>query len=70
MNSITESVVTIAVAIVGLASLAVIVSRNARTTDIIDAGGNAFTSALGMAISPVTGGGNGGFNNYTGRVFG
>lgn len=74
MNNITESVVTIAVAIVGLASLAVLVSRNARTSEIIDSGGNAFSRALGVAVSPVTGGGggfgNGGFNGVSGRVWG
>lgn len=69
MNSVTESVVTVAVAIIGLATLAVIVSRNARTTDIIKAGGGAFNSALATAISPVTGGGMG-MNFDTGRVFG
>ena len=57
MNSITESIVTIAVAIIGLATLAVIVSKNANTTGVINSGGNAFNSALATAISPVTGGG-------------
>ena len=70
MNNLTESVVTVLVAIIGLATLAVIVSRNARTTEIIDSTWGGFSGALGMAISPVTGGGNGGFNNTTGRVFG
>lgn len=70
MNNITESVVTIAVAIIGLASLAVIVSRNANTTAVIDSAGNAFNTSLATAISPVTMAGNGGFNFSTGRVFG
>jgi len=69
MNSISESLVTVAVAIIGLASLAVIVSRNARTTDIIKAGGGVFNSSLATAISPVTGGGSG-MDFSTGRVFG
>lgn len=66
MNSLTESVVTVAVAIIGLASLAVLVSRNARTSEVISSTGKAFNSALATAISPVTGGGgfgNGGFSN-------
>lgn len=70
MNSVTESVVTVAVAIIGLASLAVLVSRNATTKDLIKETGNVFNTGLGIAISPVTGGGNGGFNSSTGRVFG
>jgi len=68
MNNLTESVVTIAVAIIGLATLAVLVGRNSKTTDVIGAAGNAFNSALGTAISPVMGGG--GLSIPTGRVFG
>lgn len=45
----------VALAIVGVASLAVVVSRNANTQGIITASGNAFTNALGVAVSPVTG---------------
>lgn len=52
------TVSVVALAIVGVASLAVIVSKNADTTNVITASGNAFTNALGVAISPVTGGGN------------
>lgn len=59
MDRLTESVVTILVAIIGLATLAVIVGRNSRTTQVIGAAGSAFNSALGTAISPVTGGGGG-----------
>jgi len=56
MNNITESVVTIAVAIIGLATLAVLVSRNAATSQVIGSAGKAFSSALAIATSPVTGG--------------
>lgn len=49
------TVSVVALAIVGVASLAVIVSKNANTTGVITASGNAFTNALGVAISPVTG---------------
>lgn len=43
-------------AIVGVATLALIVSNNSQTTQIISATGNAFSNALGVAVSPVTGG--------------
>jgi hypothetical protein len=69
MDRLTESVVTIAVAIIGLATLAVIVGRNSRTTDVIKAAGGAFNTALGTAMGPVMGGG-AGLNLDTGRVFG
>lgn len=70
MNNITESVVTIAVAIIGLATLAVIVSKNANTTGVINSAGNAFNSALGTAISPVTGGGGSNpFGSFGANIF-
>lgn len=57
MDRLTESIVTIAVAIIGLATLAVLVSRNARTSQVIDSASKGFMGSLGVAISPVTGGG-------------
>lgn len=56
MDRLTESVVTIAVAIIGLATLAVLVSRNANTAGVITSAGRAFSGSLGVAVSPVTGG--------------
>ena len=61
MNNAMEQVVTIAVAIVGVATLAVLVSQRSNTASVIKAAGNAFTGALGVAVSPITGG-NGGSN--------
>lgn len=69
MKALNETVVTIAVGIIGLATLAVLVSRNANTSGVISAAGNAFTGVLGVAVSPVTGGGTG-ISGVTGRVFG
>lgn len=57
MNDIMDKVATIAVAIIGVATLAVLVSKKAATPQVIQAAGSAFTSALGVAVSPVTGGG-------------
>lgn len=55
MNSLLETVVTIATAIVGVAFLAILVSKNSNTTGVIQAAGSAFGNALGVAESPVTG---------------
>ena len=55
MNSITESVVTIATAIVGVAILAIIISKKSNTSGVIQAAGSAFGNALAVATSPVTG---------------
>lgn len=60
MDHLLNGVVSIAVAIVGVALLAVLVSRNAQTPAVISSAGNAFASALNAATGPVTGGGFGG----------
>lgn len=51
-----EEVATIATAIVGVAILAVLVSKRADTANVIRSAGNAFSGALATAVSPVTGG--------------
>lgn len=55
MSPFLESMTTIALAIVGLAIVAVLVSRKARTSAVIQSAGSAFSNALGIASSPVTG---------------
>lgn len=54
-NSIIEAVVTIAMAIVGLAIIATLVSNKANTTGVIQASASGFSNALAVAQSPVTG---------------
>ncbi|MGH7783490.1 MAG: hypothetical protein ACREO5_06595 [Candidatus Binatia bacterium] len=63
MKDITAAIVTVAVAIVGIALLAVLVSKNAQTPQVLSAAGSAFSGAIGAAVSPLTGGG-GGFTGY------
>ena len=55
MDQITSAIVTIAVAIVGVATLAVLVSKNAQTPQVISSAGNAFSMALNAATGPVSG---------------
>ena len=55
MNTFTEMVVTIATAIVGLAVVSVLVSKRSQTPAVIQASGSAFSNALAVAESPVTG---------------
>jgi len=64
MDGVGEKVATIAVAIIGVATLAVLVSRNANTAGVINAGGNAFVNALNAATAPVRGGS--GLSNFQG----
>lgn len=68
MNEIWSGVVTIATAIVGVAILAVIVSKQANTSGVISSAGGALAQDIGAAVSPVTGGsfGAGGFGNVLG----
>lgn len=55
-DRLISSLVTIATGIIGLAIIAVLVSKNAQTGQVIGAGGSAFSGALAAAEAPVTGG--------------
>lgn len=54
MNNIGASITAIAVAIIGVAIVAVIVSSNAQTPQVLQAAGSAFGGILQVAVSPVT----------------
>jgi hypothetical protein len=54
-NQLVTSVVTVAMAIIGVAIIAVLVSKQANTTGVIQASSSGFSQALGTALSPVTG---------------
>lgn len=56
LDHITTSIVTVITAIIGVAIIAVLVSKNSQTSQVLTAGGNAFANILGVAESPVTGG--------------
>jgi hypothetical protein len=67
-DQIISGGVSVALAIVGLAILAVLVSRNAQTGDVISAAASGFAADLSAAVSPVTGGGGGfGFGGFSGQ---
>ena len=55
MNQVTESIVTIFTAIVGVAVLAVLVSQKSNTAGVLSAFGSAFSNSLSAATGPVTG---------------
>ena len=57
MKGIGEQITAVLVAVIGVAILAVIVSKNANTASVLSAGGKAFAQILGAAESPVSGGG-------------
>ena len=64
-EQVVASATTVALAIVALATLAVLVSKNANTTGVIGASSTGFSRALGAATAPITGGGliGGGYNS-------
>lgn len=73
MNQFTEGAVTIALAVIGLGMLSVLVSKNANTAGVIQAGASGFGNVLGVAQSPVTGANvpiNLSYPNSGGSVFG
>jgi arginine exporter protein ArgO len=55
MSNITASLTSVLLAIVGVALVSAIVSKNANTSAIIQTSGNAFGNSLLAALSPVTG---------------
>lgn len=57
-EQLITSVVTVLMALIGVAIIAVLVSNNANTTGVIGAGSSAFNSGLSTALSPVTQSGN------------
>lgn len=59
-DDIIGSVVTILVAVVGVATLAVILSKNSNTANVLKEGGDAFAHILSAATGPVMGGYGGG----------
>lgn len=66
-SQLINSMVTVAVAIIGVAIVAVLVSKNANTTGVIQSASQGFSGALGTALSPVTGSssGLGSLSNWT-----
>lgn len=58
-SEVISGLVTVATAIIGVAVIAVLVSRQANTANVLQAGGQSFATALSAATAPVTGGGTG-----------
>lgn len=55
MNSLVESLSSIALAIIGLAIVATLVSRKANTAGVIRASASGLANNIAVAQSPVTG---------------
>lgn len=55
MDGIGKNIFALATAIVGVAIIAVIVSKRSATVEVINAAANAYTGALKEAVRPITG---------------
>jgi lipoprotein signal peptidase len=55
MSNLTEMLLTIGMGVIGVAFLALIVSKNSNTAGVIQASASGFGNTLDVAISPVTG---------------
>lgn len=65
-DHLIASITTVAVAIIGVAILAVLVSQRAQTSQVITSAGSAFAQDLLAAVSPVTGGSGFNFGGFSG----
>lgn len=63
-DNLATGIVTIALGILGVATLAVIFSKSANTSGVIQAGGSALANNILAAVSPITGGGGSIVNSY------
>ena len=62
-DNLITALVSIVVAIIGLAALSVVLSPNAKTSQVIGAGAGGLAQDIGAAVAPVSGGlGGAGFN--------
>lgn len=60
MDKILTGGVSILIAVIGVAIIAVLVSNKSQTSQVISAGGTAFSGILSTALSPVSGTSNSG----------
>lgn len=54
-DEVLNDITTVALAFVGLATLAILVSRNANTSGVINSASSAYNTGLATAEAPVTG---------------
>lgn len=57
MGDVTSSAVTVILAIIGVALVAVLVSKNANTSGVLGATSSGLAGLIGAATAPLSGGG-------------
>lgn len=68
MNALGQGLLTIVMAIIGLAILSVILSKQANTKSVIDSAGSFLQGSISAATGPVTGYGTG--TNVGSQIYG
>lgn len=53
MGKLSDGVIAVALAVVGVAIAAVFFGKNAKTASVITAGGSAFADVIKAAVGPV-----------------
>lgn len=68
MGNVGPLVVSVIAGVIGLAMVAVLVSKSANTSSVISSSGSALSSVISAAVSPVSGstGNTYGSSNYSG----
>jgi hypothetical protein len=59
MSDAIAALLTIAAGVIGLATIAVLVSNQAQTSSVISSSSTGFASIIGAAVAPVSGGSTG-----------
>jgi len=54
-DHIIAAITGIAIAVIGVAIIAILVSRQSDTSNVLGAGGQTFADMLACAVSPITG---------------
>jgi len=55
LTDLAKELATVLLGIIGVAVVAVLVSKNSQTPAVLQSAGSAFSNALDVAVSPVTG---------------
>lgn len=68
MNEAVSGLISVALAITGIAIIAVLVSKQAQTPQVVQAFSSGFAADIAAAVSPVTGGSGIGYGGLSGGM--
>lgn len=70
MGEAGRAILAIVSSVIGLSILAVVVSSQAQTSNVITSAGSALSQVIGAAVSPVTGGSGGALGGFANSLLG